>query len=703
LSPWREPLRDRERVEAFRTRMRRIVRLHKNGLGTVRALRTMTMAALPQVDADAPAGLRERSFTVEEFSGAGERRLAIAQAGIPDDLLGPLMRWRLDSQSLDAAPASVIIKGIAPLAGQTDPTSQPIIERFDPATGTGAGLHYDGDLAADEALALVPAFQCWLGMDAGIELAGSEPDALTLVDPTAAGPWSVVGGAPTGSVVDLQQSADHYLWAAVNDAGSGSLWRSDGASWEEILSGLPELHCLLPRGHELLVGGAAGLSRLEIQPLGAFALAPDPGGMADAAVRALGVDAAGTLWAATDTGLAREQAGLLVYTDLGGRAETETALRCLLLEPSGDVYCGGELGVFLYRASRQRWYILQGEGVDENVDDWRELDLIAGALPGAEEIFVPQVNALARGPAVGLWLGTEQGVARYRAREQRHTYTTLLEALPQLTEAAVTRIALDARRRLWFASNEGLFVYDSLDWFQRQGAELVRLPRQEDEPEHPVFWRYERGGANWQSLTPPSNAGFVNYTGTQLGNAEQAVRALTWTESARAVLGTFDGTDFAADAAAVPGPLAMRYKPEATRIVAGGIPALPRLPSGISHWRYLQLEQVAPPTPSANPAWTREGRLLPLPDEAPAPYEGRYLADLLAQGDSVFAFPPAARVWFLWQPREPLAVTVRLASAASDEHIDPLILDRVWGELQRVKPAGVRVYLAVDEQIVRGL
>jgi hypothetical protein len=137
LSPWREPLRDRERVEAFRTRMRRIVRLHKNGLGTVRALRTMTMAALPQVDADAPAGLRERSFTVEEFSGAGERRLAIAQAGIPDDLLGPLMRWRLDSQSLDAAPASVIIKGIAPLAGQTDPTSQPIIERFDPATGTG--------------------------------------------------------------------------------------------------------------------------------------------------------------------------------------------------------------------------------------------------------------------------------------------------------------------------------------------------------------------------------------------------------------------------------------------------------------------------------------------------------------------------------------------------------------------------------------
>jgi len=67
LSPWREPLRDRERVEAFRTRMRRIIQLHREGLGTVRALRNMTMIALPQVDPDAVEGLRERNFTVEEL------------------------------------------------------------------------------------------------------------------------------------------------------------------------------------------------------------------------------------------------------------------------------------------------------------------------------------------------------------------------------------------------------------------------------------------------------------------------------------------------------------------------------------------------------------------------------------------------------------------------------------------------------------
>jgi len=702
LSPWREPLRDRERVEVFRRRIRRIVQLHREGLGTVRALRTMTMTALPQIDPDAPEGLRERNFTVEEFSGSQRLMQAVSQAGLPHDRVGPLMRWQIDSVSLNPVTPTVVIEGVTPLPGEVDPTQDPIIEQFDPLTGRGIGIHYQGTVAATEALALVPGYDSWLGHDAGIDHAVSIPAGIEPANPTAAGPWSSDGGAPTERIVALQQTKDHFLWAAANGA-DGSLWRSDGSSWAEILSGLPQIHCLLPLGDELLVGFESGLSQLEIQPSGGFTLTPDPATLTDPAVHALAVDASGTLWAATQQGLAQEQSGALLYSELGNRSETETPLYCLWLDPSGDIYCGGELGLFLYRTSQQRWYILQDEAVDEAVDDWLMLDLVGGSLPASETIFVPPVHAVIHGPDTDIWLGTAQGIARYRAREQRRTYTTLLEALPQLTESSVSQITLDARNRLWFATGDGLFIYDQLDWFQRQADELVRLPRPLDEPEQPHFWRYIRGSGNWQSVAPPNSAGFQNYSGSPIGSSEAAVHAIIWSESAHARLGSFDGTTFTVDEGATPAALAMRYKAEPTRIVDGGIAAVPRLPRGTSEWRYLQREEPSPPTPTGHPAWTREGRLLPPPGSSEAPFEGRYLGAPDALGTTVFAFCPAARVWFLWQPKAPLAVTVRLTSNGPDEQIDPQILDRVWNELQRVKPAAVAVYLAVNETIERGL
>jgi hypothetical protein len=704
LSPWREPLRDRERVEAFRRRIRRIVRLHRDGLGTVRALRGMTEAALPQIDPDARAGLRERNFTIDEFSGGQRSLQAVGQAGLPADMVGPLMRWSIDSGSLRPVSPMVVIQGVTPLAAEIDATSDPLIERFNPQTGTGVGILYQGELAPGEALALLPGYHSWLGHDTGVDRADTAPVALETVNPTAPGPWSVDGGGPTGAVVDLQQTEDHFLWAAVN-AAEGSLWRRDDSGWTEILSGLPQIHCLLPRGGELLVGFASGLSRLAIQPAGPFELSPDPATLTDPAVRALATDSAGQVWAATGQGLAQLESGVLTYTPqaLGGLPGNETALACLWLDDSGDIYCGGELGLFLYRVSQQRWYILQGEAGDEAVDDWLELDVLNDSLPDANDLFVPPVTAVVHAADTDIWLGTAQGIARYRARETRRTYTTLLEALPQLTEAPVSRIGIDARDRLWFATGQGLFLYDQLDWFQRQADSLVRLPRAVDDPLQTVFWRYQRSGASWQLMTAPGNGAFRNYSGAPLGASEPALHALAWTESAQARLGSFDGSVFTVDEAATPGPLSIRYKPEPTRIVDGGLTALPRLPGGTSNWRYLQREEPAPPTPNGFPAWTREGRLLPPPDSSEAPVEGRFLALDNDPESAVFAYCPAARVWFLWQPRAPLAVTVRLTRTAPQEQIDPQILDRVWNELQRVKPAAVVVYLAVDETIERGL
>ena len=146
----------------------------------------------------------------------------------------------------------------------------------------------------------------------------------------------------------------------------------------------------------------------------------------------------------------------------------------------------------------------------------------------------------------------------------------------------------------------------------------------------------------------------------------------------------------------------MRFKPDALRILDGGIPALPRLLAGSSDWRYLSLEPEVVPQPLAFPAWTIEGRLLPEPQQGAAPLEGRYLADLAQElRDKVFAFNPAAQVWMRWSPRELLSVLVRLRRTAPDEVVDPLILDRVFDEVSRVRPAAVRLGLAVDEELVR--
>ena len=68
---------------------------------------------------------------------------------------------------------------------------------------------------------------------------------------------------------------------------------------------------------------------------------------------------------------------------------------------------------------------------------------------------------------------------------------------------------------------------------------------------------------------------------------------------------------------------------------------------------------------------------------------------------AVFAFPPAARVGLEWAGRRRLCVLVRLRRRSAVEAVDPEVLDRVWDGLRQVRPAAVRVALAVEETIVR--
>ena len=707
-APWLDPPLSRDRVEDFRRRLADLVTMYRLGLGTMTAVRLATRIALPVSDREAPPGLRTRSFTVEEFAPLRISSQPIQARGQPLDMVGPLMQWAVASGSYNPALPTAFIVGVTPVAGLIDVTERPVLERVRVNDNTGIGLAYEGTLAPSQALALWPVYRSWLGTENGLDVSTSSADAESSASPVASGPWAAEGAGPSGTVVAFFQSADHVLWAAANDGGEGKVWSTNGSTWQEVLNGLPEIHCLAGRGNHLLIGLATGLTALELYSPGATP-SPVPATLAGPGVRALAPDSAARWWAATSNGAARVENDLtLTMVGPGARPATVTPLHAVFVDVDGTVFFGGDLGVFQFQSTHGRWFRYGGAAVDEASPDWIPFDPDADELPGVDTVFMPPVRSIRRGPDAALWLGTGNGIARYLAREHRRTFATLLEAFPEVTQEPVHAIGEDERGQLWFATDTGLIVFDGGDWWQRRDADLVRfrsepavLPSLELNGAELTFWRFVRSANRWQSLTPSGTGGFVTNDPPASATAEPPVHALTWTDGVNPQLGSFDGTTFTPSEDA-PAAVRMRFKPDAVRILDGGIPALPRLTAGSSDWRYLSIEPEVVPQPLSFPAWTIEGRLLPEPNESAAPLEGRYLANIVQElRDKVFAFNPAARVWMRWSPRELLSVLVRLRRTAPDEVVDPLVLDRVFVEVSRVRPAAVRLGLAVDEQLVR--
>lgn len=710
LQPWREPSVHREKVEDYRQRIRRIVALYRNGLGTVDAVRAMVEAQLP-VDLTAEPGLQDRPFTVEEFSPLAPAAGVVQARGTPLDMVGPLMRWSLASTGISPAVPTLIVQGVAPEAGLIDATSRPAVELFS-AGGERQRLAiaYDGDLAADRALRIRPAFHSWLAGDAGLRQATSAPAGPLAADPTAPGPWAPVAGAPAGAPGPLLQTADRSLWLATTGEAGSSLHRFDGTVWTEALAGLPEVRCFAPDGDDLLIGTATGLLRLPLHPAEGdpFAPTPDPATLAGPGVNALLRAEDGVWYAGTDEGLARIEAGdTLVPFVVDAGAGTGSAVRGLHQDRTGTLHLAGELGLLRFQPALGHWYWYRGEERSDQFPDWEPFQPAEAEpernFPLAERVFLPPARRVHRGPDASLWIGTDRGIARYLARPVRGlTYTTLLEAFPDLCDAPVHDIREDERGSMWFATDRGLFRFDGRDWWQVQEDALVRVPAPVEREARQA--RFNRALDRWELFTTASGS-WTAFAGAPRGNDEAPVRAITWSDAAASELGSWDGSTFTPDPEGAPEPLRMRYKPEETRIVEGGIPAVPRLPPGSSEWRYLALEPEVPPQPASTPAWTIEGRLLPPPPDRAPVLEGRYSGaapmDLSGFDDAAFAYNPAARVWFGWEPRHPLSILVRLGLTSAGERIDPAILDRVWQGIQQVRPAGVRALLAVGEETVR--
>ena len=719
LPPYRDPVALREAVEAYRRRLKRHVRLYRNGLGTVEALRAAVEMELP-ADPALPAPQRERSFSIEEYAplravtaGFESRRGASDQKS---DEVGPLMRWSFQNDGLEAAPATLYIQGLSPEEGVRDPTLNPTVECYQTADGRRPlAIAYNGLIAPGETLRLCPAFASWLGTDSGLLQATAVPGPAASADPTAPGPWAAVPGAPAAEVTALYQSYDRVLWLAAAVGGAGELWRFDGAAWLRVLETTPLgiVHCMAELDDDLCIGTADGLLRMPLypnegEPFSAAAHAQ----LAGTAVYAMLGDPAGFFWLGAHNGVSQLHPDdtLSAVADL-----PETPIYALCRDPHGVFYFGGELGLFQYQPGSGRWAWYRGEFESDQFSEWEPLT--PGVLPSAAEVFLPPVHAVHVSLDASVWIGTAAGFARYHARRERGAYKTMLAAYPDLAAGPVSAIREDARGLVWIVTDRGLLRYDGRDLAQHQAAANAWVPMgradqmyDDDAVQDRGAWRYNRSGTpSWQQFD-----GFLDqwrsYTIAPRSSDEAAVRALLWSDALHAELGTLEGEaeSFTPHEAGHPGSEAfvMRVKPSEDRIVAGGLAAVPRMPRGESTWRYLSLETPGMSISANRPWWSCEGRLF---EEAPrsAPFPGRHTVAFPTAsndwfGEVVFAYKPAAKLWLSWAPRQLLTTLVRLHKRSDDESIPPAILDRVWQGIQRVRPAGVRTMLAVERDIVRG-
>jgi hypothetical protein len=485
------------------------------------------------------------------------------------------------------------------------------------------------------------------------------------------------------------------LWVAVDTGTKGQLWRFDGTQWTNVLKNLPRPHCLAENGSELLIGTASGLHRMQLYPTDAtFTTTTDP---------AFDGQAVFTMLRCNDD-------RLLVGTANGA---TVLAGEPLLLQGiavttiaedrAGTLHFGTAQGLLAYQPGLEHWYVYNGRAIGDQALDWAQLKPEQLAAAGAiDPSALPGVRCVRRGSDAALWVGTDVGLARYLARSVGGlSYETVLEAFPDLIDGPVFTITEDEHGQLWFGTSRGLFRYDGRDMWQHQADGWVQLGRADQmyDPATGVqprgSWSFDRSGGGWQRLEGQSLVGQLRSTN------ESAVHAIAWTDLAVADLGSWDGTNFT-HTADISEPLLMRYKPDQIRVLSGGIPSVPRLPVGVSTWRYLALVTEDPPV-ELRPIWTREGILFQSPADPATPDSGRYDLVTPVHNDfdqAIFAFNPAARVWFSWEAQRPLTLLAQLFQG-DDEQIDPVILDRVWRGMQQVRPAGVRTALAVNEQIVR--
>lgn len=721
IPPWREPALLRETVEEYRQRVIDLLDAYRLGLTTVPALRRLVEAELPE-DMTGSLASQRWPFAIEEPRSLGRCRLAIE---VPESPVGkaisPLWRWNTPAGADTLAIPTVYLQGITP-GGQLTATARPGIECITPfANPIGVALAYTGTLAPNQTLRLQPARRSWL-VRGGVLLSTALPATGTLADdPGANGPWQAVSGAPAGAVLAICEAVDHSLWLIVHNGEADALYRYDGSTFTGISDGSPEatytgLRCY---GHHLFLGTGQGLYQAELFPAGDSYRLSAVATVTDT-VHQLAV-VFNHLTVATDGGLISLNADCTIHkTWLAGATVYAVAQRdqtLLIGVDAGLVRCRGD-----------EWAIYDGAATSEDQPDWRVLpeSEIAAATGG-----VAAATQLALTPDGSLWIGNATGLARYYAcpQESGHAYQTVLEAFPDLC-TAVRQLQVDERGMLWIGAAEGLLRFDGRDfaqydftahqWQPLGQANTAYLDEVTAEPRS--HWRYSRGDTRWERFHPRQKR-FTGDAPALRTQAGEPVQTVLFTQSVIAELGQYDGATFTAQSPVNHTELRVRVKPDQTRILEGGLAALPRPLTAASSWRYIQLEPGEFIAPDARPWWSTEGQLF-LEPHARLPWPGHFRGDasifkqdahsfdpdttntsevfhpVLSSEAAIFIYPPSAQVWMEW-PRLPrLGVQVRLFKR-SGQPVDPAITDRVWASLQRARGATVPIALLVEGAVIK--
>lgn len=725
ISPWREPALLRETVEEYRQRVTDLLEAYRLGLTTVPALRRLIEAELPE-DMTGSLANQRWPFAIEEPRSLGQVRLSVE---VPESPVGkaisPLWRWNTPAKADPLATPTVYLQGVSP-GGPLVATTRPGIECVTPfANPLGVALAYTGTLAPNQTLRLQPARRSWLVRDQALFSATLPTPTTPGDDPgvhdfSSNGPWQALSGVPTGAVLALSEAVDHSLWLILRDDDTDTLYRYDGSTFTAVSDGSPKttFTCVRCYGSQVFLGTAQGLYQAALFPVsGSYSLSAVA--TVVSAVHQLAV-VFNHLTIATQTG------AISLNSDLSVHKQWLTGTPVYaVLQREQTLLLGVDAG--LVRCRGTEWALYDGATTSEDQPDWRVLPEgeIATAAGG-----VAAVTQLALTPDGGLWLGNATGLARYyaRAQESGNAFQTVLEAFPDLC-SAVNSLQVDERGMLWIAAAEGLLRYDGRDFAQYDFTNSLWQPLGQANTAYPdevtaeprSHWRYSRSETRWERFHPRQR----RFTGAALSLRTQAgsvLQAVLFTQTVIAELGQFDGTTFTAQGVVSHAELRVRIKPDQTRVLDGGLPAVPRPLTAASSWRYIQLEPQEFLVPNDRPWWSTEGQLFPEP-HAKLPWPGHFRGNaslfktdahsfdpnttnesdlfdpFLSNEAAIFIYPPSAQVWMAWPSHPRIGVKVRLFKRGG-QPIDPAITDRVWASLQRARAASVPVALLVEDAIV---
>ncbi len=699
LPPWRDPASLREGVEEYRQRVGDVLEAYRDGLVTVAGLRKLVDAALPERVDQSLASQRGRYAIEEPVALRFATTPLVATPSVDEgDRVGALARWALD----DTGTPAFVLQGVAADAIGSA-TENPMVERYTPGAAVkGIGVAYAGTLAAGQALRLAPGRRHWLLRGAALLASAPETAANAAADPSANGPYAAAATLSAGSAEALAGAPDGALWLIQRTQATQRVQRFDGSTLRAVETDAPAgpFNAIACSGDSAWLGTGDGLFRCRLWPEdGVLRWAPVAGVTGAVRVVAAGPDeglfAAGSqgVWQLDREGAVLQQRfatlDLVGYLHDGARELLATA-NALFLARQGRVW--------RYDAA----------AVSEDRPDWVE----ATAPDNTQTSPLPVLNAFAVTPDGSLWLAGPSGLARWFAAEDG---TTQLAAFPDVFAGAVRALEVDDRGMLWIAGDDGLFLFDGRDlaqydfantaWATLGDAALVFPEPLRSEARG--FWRFDRTAAAWQRFDTGARR-FEDPSLPARAAPSEAVAGLAMRPALRAELGSFDGSTFTANADADPADLRLRLKPEETRCVDGALPYLPPAAAGAT-WRYLQMDPAPVPPSALRPWWSTEGQLFVPPDRsAPVPGHRRddagFLFDAEHEGQfdqSVFAYPPSARLAVTQALAPAAGIRVRLFGADPTKPLDPALADRVWQLIARARPAGVPLQLMAEGRVLK--